>query len=97
MTVGRYEFWLKFTNTWKETGTNWQLALTDLKLHLFRNVASELCHVLLMLTRGRAQRLVLKASEPEGLEACRFLLRRSEPISTVTTVFETGGSAANDI
>ena len=39
-----------------------------------------------MLTRGRAQRCVLKASEPEGLEAYRFLLRRYEPMSTVTMV-----------
>ena len=36
-----------------------------------------------MLTRGRAQRLVLKAAE---LEAYRLLLRRYETVSTVTTV-----------
>ena len=45
-------------------------------------------HVSIMLTRGRAQRLVLKAAEPEGLEAYRLLLRRYEPVSTVTTVPE---------
>ena len=38
-----------------------------------------------MLTRGGAQRLVLKAAEPEGLEAYRHL-RRCAPVSTVTTV-----------
>ena len=39
-----------------------------------------------MLTRGRAQQLVLQAAEPEGLEAYRFLFRQHEPMSTVTTV-----------
>ena len=39
-----------------------------------------------MLTRGRAQRLVLKASERDKLEAYRFLLQRYEPISTVRMV-----------
>ena len=39
-----------------------------------------------MLTRGRAERLVLKAAELEGLEAYRLLFRRYEPVSTVTTV-----------
>ena len=39
-----------------------------------------------MLTRGRALRLVLKAAEPEGLEAYRLVLPRDEPVSTVTTV-----------
>ena len=63
------------------------LALTTLRFDagLIRNIATELCHVLILLTRGRGQRLVLKAAEPEGLEAYR-LLRRYEPISTVTTV-----------
>ena len=42
--------------------------------------------MLVMLTRRRARRLVLKASEPEGLEAYGFPMRRCEPISTVTTV-----------
>ena len=42
--------------------------------------------MLIMLTRGRAQRLVLKASETERLEPYRFLLRRYELISSVTTV-----------
>ena len=51
-----------------------------------RNIATELCRVQIMPTRGRAQRQVLKASELEGLEACRLLLRRCEPISTVKTV-----------
>ena len=52
---------------------------------MLRNFSTELYHVLIMFTRGRAQRLVLKAAEPEGLEAYR-LLRRYEPVSTVTTV-----------
>ena len=45
---------------------------------LLRNISTELYHVLIMLTRGRAQRLVLKAAEPEGLEAYRLLLRSFE-------------------
>ena len=39
-----------------------------------------------MLTRGRAQRLVFKAKEPEGREAYELLLRRYETVSTVATV-----------
>ena len=39
-----------------------------------------------MLTRRRAQRLVLKPAEPERLEAYRFLTRRYEAVSMVTTV-----------
>ena len=50
-----------------------------------RAMASELYHVLVMLTRGRAQKLVLKAGEPEGFEAYRLLLRRYEPQTTATT------------
>ena len=42
--------------------------------------------MLIMLTRGRAQRLVLKAAEQDELEAYRLLFRRYEPISTVTTL-----------
>ena len=51
------------------------LALTTLRFDagLFRNISTEPYHVLIMLTRGRAQRLVLKAAEPEGLEAYRLL------------------------
>ena len=65
-----------------------ELTLTSLRFDagLIRNISTELYHVLIMLTRGRAQRLVLKAKEPEGLEAIRLLLRRYEPVSTVTTV-----------
>ena len=64
------------------------LARTSLRFvtGFLRNNATELYHVLIMLTRGRAQRLVLKASDPEGHEAYRFLLWRYEPISTVTMV-----------
>ena len=64
------------------------LALTSLGFDagLVRNISKELYHVLIMLTRGRAQRLVLKAAEPEGLEAHRLLLPRYEPVSLVTTV-----------
>ena len=39
-----------------------------------------------MLARRLTQQLVLKAAEPEELEAYRLLLRRYEPVSTVTTV-----------
>ena len=39
---------------------------------MLRNISTELHHVLIMLTRGRAQRLVLKAAEREGLEARGF-------------------------
>ena len=62
--------------------------LTSLRFDagLIRNISTELNHVLIMLTRGRAQRLVLKAKEPEGLEAYRILLWRYEPVSTVTAV-----------
>ena len=51
-----------------------------------RNIATEQHHGLIMLTRGRAQRLVLKAAEPEVLQACRPLFPRYEPVSTVTAV-----------
>ena len=57
---------------------------------LLRNTSTELYHVLVILTRGRAQRLVLKAAEPEGLEA---YLRRYEPVSTP----ETCGFAGNHV
>ena len=71
-----------------DSATILDLALTPLRLDsgLLRNISTELCHVLIMLTRGRAQRLVLKAKEPEELEAHRFLLRRYEPVLTLTTV-----------
>ena len=39
---------------------------------LVRNISTELYHVLIMLTRGRAQRLVLKAAEPEGWKRTAF-------------------------
>ena len=64
------------------------LALTSLRFDagFLRNISTELYHVLIMLTGGRALRLVLKAAEPEGLEAKRLLVQRYEPVSTVTTV-----------
>ena len=68
-------------------------ALSLLTVHV-RNIATELYHVLIMLTRGRAQRLVLKASKLEVLAAIRFLFQRYEPISTVTAFFEAGGHPA---
>ena len=70
-----------------DSATIIDLALTvpSLNAGLIRNISTELYHVLIILTRGRAQRLVLKAAEPEELEAYR-LLRRYEPVSTVTTV-----------
>ena len=67
--------------------------ISDLDLSLvsgredkLRAMAPELYHVLVMLTRGRAQKLVSKAGEPEGFEAYRLLLRRYEPQTTATTV-----------
>ena len=71
-----------------DSATILDLALTPLRFDaaLLRNFSTELYHVLIMLTRGRAQRLVLKAKEPEELEAYRFLLRRYEPVLTLTTV-----------
>ena len=71
-----------------DSATILDLALTSLRIDagLLRNISTELYHVLIMLTRGRAQRLVLKAAEPEGLEAYRLLLRPYEPVSRVTTV-----------
>ena len=52
------------------------LSLVSGREEKLRVMASELYHVLVMLTRGRAQKLVLKAGEPEGFEAYRLLLRR---------------------
>ena len=63
-----------------------------------RKLLSELYPIPIMLTRGRAQRLLLKATELEGLEAHRFLFRRYEAISAVTTdLNEAGGCAGNNI
>ena len=42
--------------------------------------------MLIILTRGRAQRLVFKAAEPDGLEVYRLHLRRYETVPTVMTV-----------
>ena len=58
----------------------------DFEDGLVRVMASELYHVLVMLMRGRAQKLVLKAGEPEGLEAFRLLLKRYEPSTTASAV-----------
>ena len=71
-----------------DSATILDLALTSLRFDagLLRNISTELYRVLIMLARGRAQRLVLKATEQEGLEAYRLLLRRFEPKSTATTV-----------
>ena len=51
-----------------DSATILHLARTSLRFDagLLRNISTELYHVLIMLTRGRAQRLVLKAAEPEG-------------------------------
>ena len=84
--------WQRFTNTELEhrndPATIPDLALTSLRFDagLLRNISTEQYHVLIMLTRGRALRLVLKAAEPEGLEAYRLVLPRHEPVSTVKTV-----------
>ena len=71
-----------------DSATILNLSLTSLRFDagLLRNISTEPCHVLMMLTRRRAQRLVLKVAEPEGLEAYRLFLRRCEPVSMVTTV-----------
>ena len=75
------------------------LALTTHRFDagLLRNITTELYNVLIMLTRRRAQRLVLKAAEPEGLEAYRLLLRRYEPIFNGHDSFETCGYAGNHV
>ena len=59
-----------------DSATILDLALTSLRFDegLLRHISTELYHMLIMLTRGRAQRLVPKAAEPEGLEAYRLLL-----------------------
>ena len=74
-----------------ESNRNEPAGISDLPLSLvsgieekLRAMASEL--YLVMLTRGRSQKLVLKAGEPEGFEAYRLLLRRYEPQTTATTV-----------
>ena len=61
------------------------LALTSLRLcaGLLRKISTELYHVLVMLTRGRAQMLLRKAAEPEELEAYRLHLRRSRQFRTL--------------
>ena len=76
-----------------ESNRNEPAGISDLPLSLvsgmeekLRAMASELYHVLVMLTRGRAQKLVLKAGEPQGIAAYRLLLRRYEPQTTATTV-----------
>ena len=80
---------------WNESATINDLALTSLRLDncLVRNIATELYHVLIMLTRG-AQRVVLKAPESEALEAYRLVFQRYEPISTVTTMTSSSGDLA---
>ena len=76
-----------------ESKRNEPSGISDLPLSLvsgreekLRAMASELYHVLVMLTRGRAQKLVLKAGDPEGFEAYRLLLRRYELQTTAATV-----------
>ena len=63
-----------------EAATTKDLSPTSLTLDagVVRHIVSQV----IMLTRGRA----LKSPELEELEACRFLLERYKPISTVTTV-----------
>ena len=41
---------------------------------------------MVMLMRGKAQKLVMNAGEGEGFEAWRFLVRRYKPKSLATTV-----------
>ena len=82
-----------------DTASILDLALTSLRFGagLLRNISTKLHHVLIMLTRGRAQRLVLKAAEPEVLEAYRLLLQRYEPVSKSHDSFETCGFAGNHV
>ena len=68
------------------------VTINDLELTLLkydpghvRNIATELYHFLIIVTSGRAQRLVRKATELE-LEAYRLFFGRYEPFSTVTAV-----------
>ena len=56
-----------------------------------------LYHVLVMLTRGRTQKLVLKAREPEGFEAYRLLLRRYEPQTTAHNSDQVGRVAVDAV
>ena len=60
-------------------------ALRRFEPGLARSIATELHHVLIMLTKGRSQRLVLKAAESEWSEAYRLLLPKDNPISTPLT------------
>ena len=69
--------WQKSPNTLRDTATIQQPSWTwrsrlRFDAGLLRNISTELYHVLIMWTRGRAQRLELKAAEPEGLEAYRL-------------------------
>ena len=95
--------WQKSTNTLKGH-RNDSLAILDLTLTslrfdagLLRIIPTELYHVLIMLTRGRAQRLVLKAADPEGLEAYRLLFRRYERVFNGHDSFGTCGFAGNHV
>ena len=49
-----------------------------------RQMAAELYHTLILLTRGRALRTLLTAGDGEGFEAWRLLIRRYEPSSSAT-------------
>ena len=89
--VGLGDFWVvrwqQSTNTLKhrnDSATSLDLAPMSLRFDagLLRNISTELYHVLIMLTTGRAQPLLLKAAEPEGLAAHRHDFRRYEPVST---------------
>ena len=61
-----------------DSATILDLALTSLRFDagLLRNTSTELYQVLIMLTRGRAQRLVLKAADPEESGSVSTSLRR---------------------
>ena len=65
-----------------DSATILDLALTSLRFDagLLRNISTELYHVLIMLTRGRPQRLVLQAAEPEGWKRIDVTSTRREKV-----------------
>ena len=76
--------WQKKTNTLRDTVTIqqpiWTSRSTSLKLDvgLLRNMSTELYHVLIMLTRGRAQRLVQGGQSRRG---CKLIAISSDDMN----------------
>ena len=95
--------WQKCANTFRghcnDSATILDLTLTSWRfvVGLHRNISTEPYYVLIMLTRGRAQQLVLKAAEPEGARSVS-----TSPPTIRTTFnshdsFETCGSVGNHV